>query len=168
MKRPARDGFTLVELLIGLMLTAILFQALLPLLSTSLLSWRNSVSRISTHQTARMAMESMTRELRFASAISAPLPDQRASRIRFLKPDDTGKIQTLIFQLGSSSGQNTQTLYRIHPPGQPNPLTENVISELSFQFQPPRLVVVSLTVTDSGTKVSDTIATSITCVNVPD
>ena len=168
MKRTPQSGFTLVEVLIGLVLTALLMQAVFSLLFTAFLSWQTSVSRMVTHQTARLAMEAMTRDLRFASAIAAPLPEQRASGVRFTKLDSAGKTQTLIFQLGQSSGKNLQTLYRISPPGQPAPLTQNVVSGLVFEFQPPRLVVVSLTVTDPQTQVSDTVQTGITCINMPD
>jgi prepilin-type N-terminal cleavage/methylation domain-containing protein len=168
MKKSARGGFTLVEVLIGLMLTALLLQALFPMLVTSFLSWQTSVSRMVTHQTARTAMEAMIRELRFASSIAVPLPGQRSSGIRFTKIDSAGNPQTLIFQQGSSSGMNTRTLYRINPPGEATPLTQEVVSDLYFQFQPPRLVFVSLTLADPQTKVSDTVQTSITCVNMPD
>lgn len=168
MKISRRGGFTLAEVLIGLMLTALLMQALFSLLFTAVSSWETSVSRMVTHQTARMAMEAMTRDLRFASAIAAPLPEQPAPGIRFTKMDSAGKTQTLIFQQGQTSGKNGRTLYRISPPGEPAPLTQDVVSELVFQFQPPRLVVVSLTVTDPHTQVSDTVQTGITCVNMPD
>ncbi len=168
MKKPLRGGFTLIEVLIGLMLTALLFQGLFLLLSTSLMSWQTSVARTVVHQSARMSMEAMTRELRFASSIASPLPGQEASSIRFTRVDSAGNPQTLIFQLGLSSGRNTQTLYRVHTPGQPAPLTQNVVSSLSFRFQPPRLITISLTQTDPQTKISDTVQTSIACLNIPD
>ena len=168
MKRASRAGFTLVELLIGLMLTIILLQALFPLLITSFSSWRISVSRMVAHQTARTALEAMTRELHFASSVVLPLPGEGAAKIRFTRPDYAGKAQTIIFQRGTSSGGNEQTLYRINTSGEPVPLTQNVVSELSFQFQPPRLIAVRLTVSDWQTKVSDTVRTSVTCVNIPD
>lgn len=168
MKKTRQGGFTLIELLIGLMLTAVLLQALVPLLFTSFLSWENSVSRMVIHQTARTSMEAMIRELRFASSISWPLPEQRASCIRFTKVDSAGKEQHLVFQQGSPSGINAKTLYRINQPGEPSPLTQNVVADLSFQFQPPRLVVISLTIADPQTNASDTVQTSVTCVNIPD
>lgn len=168
MRRPAQGGFLLVEMLIGLMLTALLLQALFPLLHTSFLSWNVSVSRMVTHQTARTALAAMTRELRFASAVTAPSPGASAAGIAFILRDANGKAQALNFQRGLPAGGNSQTLYRITSPGQPVPLTENVVSGLTFQFQPPRLVVVSLTVTDAKTKISDTVQTGITCVNIPD
>ena len=76
MKRRLQGGFSLVEMLIGLMLTALILQAIPPLLSTAFVSWRQSVARTATHQSGRMAMEAMTRELRLASQIVSPLPGQ--------------------------------------------------------------------------------------------
>ena len=58
MSRP-RSGVALVEILLGLGLTTLLLQALFPLLATSLLAWNTAVARLTAHQTARMAMESM-------------------------------------------------------------------------------------------------------------
>ena len=125
MRRPAQGGFLLVEMLIGLMLTALLLQALFPLLHTSFLSWNVSVSRMVTHQTARTALAAMTRELRFASAVTSPSSGGSAAGIAFILRDANGKAQTLSFQRGLPAGGNSQTLYRITSPGQPVPLTEN-------------------------------------------
>ena len=158
----------MVEVLIGLLLTAFLFHAVVLLLSTSLMSWNNSVSRTVTHQSARMSVEAMTRELRFATSIASPLPDQEASSIRFTQVDSEGKTQTLTFHQGLSSGKNAQTLYRTHLPGQPAPLTQNIVSAVSFRFQPPRLIIISLTLTDPQTQVADSVQTSIVCANIPD
>ena len=168
MKRAGQGGFLLVELLIGLALTALLLQALFPLLYTSFLSWNTSVARMTAHQSARMALEGMTRELRMATAVLSPSPGGNAAGIQFTLLDNNGKTQTLIFQRGLSSGGNSQTLYRINSPGQPTPLTENVVSDIAFRFQAPRLVLISLTVTDTTTRLSDTVETGIVCTNIPD
>ena len=168
MKRRPQGGFMLVEALVWLMLTALLLQAIFPMLAVSFLSWETSVAQMETHQTARMAMETMTRELRYASAISRPLPEQYAADLHFTKLDSSGILQNLIFKQGSSPGKNVHTLYRINTRGEPSPITQNVVSDLYFLFSPPRRVFVSLTVTDPKTQVSDTVQTSITCVNVPD
>lgn len=168
MNKSQHEGFILTEVLIGLALTALLLQALVPLLSTSFVSWRLSTARMEMHQTARMATEAMTRELRFASSVSWPLPEQPSTIVRFKKVDPSGHIQSLIFQQGSPSGINPHTLYRINSPGEPTPLTQNVVSELNFQFQPPRLIRISLTVTDAQTQVTDTVETWVSCLNLPD
>ncbi len=168
MKRDLESGFSLVEVLIGLMLTALLLQCIPPLLSTSFSSWNHSVSRTVTHQTARMALEAMTRELRLASAILSPQPGQPAAAVQVETVDAAGKSTRLTFRLGTNLGANQRTLYRISSGGQPTPLTQDTVTGLQFEFQQPRLLVVSLTLTDPLTGISDSISGAVTCLNVPD
>ena len=137
MKRREQAGFSLVELLIGLMLTALILQAIPPLLSTSFLSWRQSVARTATHQSARMAMEAMTRELRLASEVVSPLPGQAAASVSVDAPDETGRTTRLTFRLGTNHGANRRTLYRISGGGQPTPLTEDTVSEQARLVRTP-------------------------------
>ena len=167
-RKTRQSGFILIDVLLGLLLTALLMQALFPLLSTALLSWKASVGRMEVHQAARMSTEAMLREIRFASAIVWPQADHADSRIQFQKRDSSGELETLTFQQGSPSGLNPHTLYRIHSPGTPNPLTQNVVSDLRFQYLTPRLILISMTVTDPATQVSETVETSIYCNNLPD
>lgn len=113
-----------------------------------------------------MAIEAMTRELRFASVIAWPPPGQPDSRVRFRKLESDGSQSTLGFQLGLSSGQNPKAIYRTNTLGQASPLTENVASTLRFEYIEPRLVKIELIVTDDATGQQDFISTSVTCVNV--
>ena len=167
-RRRRRSGFILIDVLLGLLLTALLMQALLPLLSTALLSWKTSVGRMEVHQVARMSTEAMIRDIRFASAIAWPPLNEADSRIQFQKRDSSGTLETLTFRQGSPSGLNPNTLYRIHSPGTPNPLTQNVVSDLRFEYLPPRLILISMTVTDPATQMAETVETSIHCDNLPD
>ena len=168
MKQPLRNGFSLIEILIGLMLTALLLQSLPPLLSTTFLSWQHSVARTVTHQTARMAMEAMTRELRLASAIVRPTAGQGSTAVEVKITNEAGQVSRLIFQLGTTFGANPHTLYRISADGKPTPITENTVSQLQFAFQPPRLLIITLTLKDPQTGVADSLASAVTCTNVPD
>ena len=168
MKKIGRGGFSLVELLVGLALTVLILQALFPLLSTSLLSGRLTVARTVAHQAARMAVEAMLRDLRFAAAVIVPTMGNTAPSIQFKRPNSAGELETLTFQLGLSQGGNCKTLYRSNAAGQSMPLTQDSVSALRFEFQPPRLVVITLTVTDPDTGVADTIETTVTCINLPD
>lgn len=168
MKLSGKGGFSLVELLLGLALTAMLLQALFPLLSTSLLSSRSSISRTVVHQSARMAMEAMTRDLRFAASISSPSDGVPSQSIRFKRPGSGKTLESVSFQLGLSQGSNQQTLYRINEWGQPTPLTQNMVSGITFTFHAPRQVGILLTVTDTDTGASDTMENTITCANMPD
>ena len=103
MKRSRQNGFSLVEILIGLMLTALLMQSLPPLLFTTFLSWQHSVARTVTHQTARMAMEAMTRELRLASAVVRPAAGQNSAAVEVKITNEAGQVSRLIFQLGTTT-----------------------------------------------------------------
>ncbi len=168
MKQPRRNGFSLIEILIGLMLTALLLQSLPPLLSTTFLSWQHSVARTVTHQTARTAMEAMTRELRLASGIVKPAAGQSITAAEVTITNETGQVSRLIFQLGTTLGANPRTLYRISADGRPTPITENTVSQLQFAFQPPRLLTIKLTLTDPQTGVADSLTSAVTCINAPD
>ena len=168
MKQPGRNGFSLVEILIGLMLTALLLQSLPPLLSGSFMSWQHSVARTVTHQTARMAMEAMTRELRLASEVVRPAAGQSSTAIEVKITNEAGQVSRLIFQLGTTLGANSHTLYRISSGGQPTPITENTVSQFQVAFQPPRLVTIKLTLTDPQTGVADSLASAVTCINASD
>ena len=168
MRRSRRSGFVLAEILVGIGLTALLLQALFPMLSTSLLVWKSSVARMTAHQTARMAMESMIRELSLASDLTWPPPGQPASGVRFQLRETSGRTENLSFRLGTLYGQNMKTLYRVPGSGQPSPLTQNVVDVLQFRFEPPRRLWISLTVTDPERRVTATVETGVTCRNVPD
>ncbi len=58
-------GMTLIELMLGLMLTVVLLSGIFGLLSTSLVSWKSGISRSEVQQTARFAVDSMVRDLRY-------------------------------------------------------------------------------------------------------
>ena len=161
----SRTGFSLLEMMIGLALTVLLLQGMCSLLSTSVLSWRSSVARTEVHQSIRLAVETMTRELRFASTIAWPPPGQADNRISFRKTETNGQQNTMGFQQGLSSGQNRYTLYRTTAQGQPTPLTQNVVSSLQFEYDEPRLIKINMTVTDSETGISESLSTAITYVN---
>ena len=163
-----RSGFVLTEVLVGIGLTALLLQALFPMLATSLLAWKSSVARMTAHQTARMAMESMIRELSLASALTWPPPGQPSSSVRFQLREISGQTESLSLRLGTPSGLNAKTLYRVPGSGQPSPLTQNVVDALQFRFEPPRRVWISLTVTDPERRVTATVETGVTCRNAPD
>lgn len=164
MKSP-RNGFILLELLVGLMLTAFLLQGLCPLLATSFAASRTLDGRLQSHQTARMAMEEMTHELRMAKAIESPLPNQPAQEIRFKTTESDGSLRSVSFHLG---GGDSRTLYRTRAPGQPTPVTQNVVTGLEFQVRSPQLVHISLTVTDPASQASVKLQDSVVCLNTPD
>ena len=79
-----------------------------------------------------------------------------------------GKSVRLTFRLGTNLGANQRTLYRISSGGQPTPLTQDTVTGLQFEFLQPRLLLISLTLTDRETGASDSISSAVTCLNLPD
>jgi len=69
-----QQGFTLVELMLGLTITVILLAGIFGLLSTSLQSWRLGSGRTELQQTARYAMDKMTRDLHYGKNFSLKDP----------------------------------------------------------------------------------------------
>lgn len=126
------------------------------------------MARTEVHQSARMALEAMTRDLRFATIIAWPPPGESDSRVSIRTLDAGGKQVAIGFKRGLSSGMNSRTLYRTYAQGQPVPLTQDIVSELRFEYCEPRLVKIALTVTDPLTGVASSASTAVTCVNVPE
>ncbi|MEG6584044.1 PilW family protein [Dendrosporobacter sp. 1207_IL3150] len=65
-----QKGTTLVELIAAIMLTAMLLSAIAGVLSTSMAAWRNGTSRTDVQQTARYAVDSIVRDVKFAKSIN--------------------------------------------------------------------------------------------------
>jgi len=155
-------GFTLLELMIGMTCTIILLSGMLSLLSTSLTIWTVEKSRTSMQQTARIAVDKVMRELRYAKALN--LTNSQSLTITKL----SGEINT--FQLGG--GLHGSTLYMIIdktgtiPAGgiSTNPITENVVTNLLFTLYPERAsrqaITITLEVTDPSTGQQQTLHTA--------
>lgn len=108
-----QNGFTLIELIITMGLTVLLLTCLFTLLSTSLKSWAVGSSRTELQQTARYAIDTLTRDLQFATDIQ--IPDTKGLEIRTSKygtanqkinysVDSTGSTKTLRKNSNDGSG----------------------------------------------------------------
>ncbi|HWR43648.1 PilW family protein [Sporomusa sp.] len=75
-----QSGFTLIELMIGLGLTVLLMSAIFGLLFTSLRSWQQGKSHVEIHQTVRIAVDTIARQVRYAYTVSSP--DGKTLRIK--------------------------------------------------------------------------------------
>lgn len=158
----AQHGITLIELMIGMTLSIILLSGLLSVLSTNLTIWTAEKSRTSMQQIARIAVDKVMREIRYAQDIS--LNNTQSLRITKL----SGEINT--FQLGG--GLHSNTLYmiidktRAIPAGglSTNPITENVVTNLLFtlysQSNNRQAITMTLEVTDKNTGQQQTIHTA--------
>lgn len=147
------QGFTLLELVIGITLTMILLPGMLNLFSTSITIWNIEKNRTPLQQTARIALDRVMAELRYAQDIS--LIHTQSLKITKLN----GETNT--FQLGE--GLHGNTLYMnidkrsVLPAGgiSSNPLTENIVTNLIFTPYPQannvQAVGITLEVTNSST-----------------
>jgi len=75
--RSFNQGFTLVELLVGLVITVVLLSGVLGILGVSVRAWGAGRSQVEVQQTARYAIDLMSRELRYADSRGYSLPDSR-------------------------------------------------------------------------------------------
>lgn len=139
------QGFTLLELIIGITLTLLLLPGMLNLFSTSITILNTEISRTNLLQTARIAVDGVLREIRYAQDIS--LNHTKSLTITKLN----GETNT--FQLGE--GLHGNTLYIIIdktkaiPVGgiSTNPLTENVVTNLVFSTYPPGTNIQAVSIT---------------------
>lgn len=69
-----QQGFTLVELLVGMSLMVLLLAGIFGLLFTSFKAWQTGSNRTDIQQNARYAMDIMIRDLQYASKITINTP----------------------------------------------------------------------------------------------
>lgn len=91
MRAPLRqaDGFTLAEVLAVLAILGFVIAGLLSFYLAGVTAWQRGVDRMEYQQSARVSLERMIRDLRFAGSVTIVKPDE----IRFRFPNDP-KIYT--------------------------------------------------------------------------
>lgn len=158
----AQQGFTLMELMIGMMLTLILMAGMLSILSINVTTWTLEKNRTSMQQTVRIAVDMIVREIRYAQDISL----NSTQSLKITKVNG----ETNTFQLGG--GLHGSTLYMIIdktkaiPVGgiSTNPITENVVTTLLFTPYPSennvQAIAITLESTDKSTGAKQTIQTA--------
>jgi len=155
-------GLTLIEVLIGITLMLMLFSCMINLFSSSLHVWKMDKNHTNIQQNARIGMETMLREIRYACTIHF----NSTSSLTITKQN--GEINT--FQLGG--GSHSKTLYVIIDKTKVdyggvslNPITENVVTSLQFTPYPEethaKAVTILLEVTDQNTGKTQKIQTAI-------
>lgn len=153
-KLTTEQGITLLELLISMSLIVFLLSGMLNLFFVQLKSWGFGKNRTSTQQVARIAVESIMREIRYGKEITL-------SGVQSLKITKiNGEINTV--KLGE--GLHDKTLYmtidnrNAIPSGGigSNPLTENVVTDLVFTPYPSpdhlQAIGITIEVTDQKTR----------------
>lgn len=141
----SQNGFTLVEVVVSMILMMIVFACLASLFAQSVLIWTIEKNEISIEQTARIAVDTMVREIRYAQDMSLT----NTGSLTITKP--SGETKT--FQLGG--GLHANTLYMIInkqgaiPAGgtATNPITENIVTTLLFTPYPELTNVQAMLIT---------------------
>jgi prepilin-type N-terminal cleavage/methylation domain-containing protein len=148
-----QHGLTLIELIIGMSLMLTLLTGIIDLFSGSIKVWISGKNQTYIQQTARIAMDTIVREVRYAHQITFK------STSSLVVTKENGQRNTL--QLGG--GLNSRTLYiiidktKVIPAGgiSSNPITENVVTDLQFTPYPQnenfKAVLITLEVTDEST-----------------
>lgn len=162
-------GITLVELIIGMALTVLLMTGIFSLLSTSLQAWQLGSRKIEVQQTARFALDSVTRELRYATNVTI---DDNKSGIIF-NENKTSSSENVIHIYSDSNGilrrENKTT------GGGQQPITGGnnvkVVTSFAIDASDNRTISIALTATDTFTdklaRQSITLKTTVVGLNVP-
>ncbi|WP_371371396.1 PilW family protein [Sporomusa aerivorans] len=112
-----QSGVSLVELVIALMLIVLLLPASLGLLTTALSAWKAGISRSEVQQTARFALDSMVRNLRYGDTYM--LESNKSITYRNVRP---GNQQDYIYRYNVGADHK---LYHsgVTPYSTPQPVT---------------------------------------------
>jgi len=158
-----QQGFTLVELMIGLALTVILLSGIFGLLDSSLRSWRFGSGRTEVQQTARYAMDTMVRELKYGTNFHA----DNAYTISYVEASTGNSYKYFL-------DTTDHILYRqpVIPAGTSQPVTglnvqnsTNVLinqeNQTLFQSSDSNAVKITLTATDTVTNQSVALRTVV-------
>lgn len=150
-------GFTLIELLITFALVGFILASIYTFYLTGLRSWQRGDAFIEAQQSARIAVDMIVTELRYASEISL---HNNNSEVRFkIDPD----IRTRRFRL---VGQ--ELVYESYPTGTFNYFHNKVaigIRELEFELKKNNLLDIKLTAEIDNCRI--TLSDSIRPRNLP-
>ena len=169
MKKQSQQGFSLIELLVAMGLMVLLLAAISGVLSVSVNSWLQGSSKTEVQQVARQAMDTMAREIQFASSITR----HSETSITFTTVQ-AGSVRTINYYLDTSA--SPQVIYRNDGSGA-RPLTggSNIpvsISVLRFTLFPAsgtaRAVEIKMTAVDLNRPANQIqLETAVTAINIP-
>ncbi len=134
-----QQGFTLIEIIIGFSLTLLLLASVAFLFSVHIPTWLRGQSQVEVQQTARYALDKMTRELRYAERVELEnftfYPNKGS--IKIIKPQvvPNQPQETCRYFVDSSN----HILYRqpIIPSGSRQPVTgANVLNVNAVELYP--------------------------------
>ena len=131
------QGFTLIELLISFALVGFVLASLYTFYLTGLRSWQRGTAAMEAQQSARIAVDMIITELRYAHELSL---HNYNSEVRFKVNPDT---RTRRFRL-----QGHELVYESYPTGTFNYFHNKVatgIKELEFELNENNMLEISLT-----------------------
>lgn len=166
--RGRENGFTLIELVISIGLTVLLLTCLFNLLSTSVQAWSVGSSKTELQQTARYAIDALTRDLQFATDIQ--IPDIKSLEIRTSKYGTVNqKVNYLVDTTGTTKilkrNKNDGSGWQPITGGGNMPINVDVkFSNLTSIPGPVRTVGIELTATGQNQEYS--ITTAVTGIYV--
>lgn len=148
-----RAGFTVVECLIGLAISAMLMTALAVAFNASIINFRENEETFESVNNVRQALTRMTTELRTANSVwSGAASDE----CRFFAADDPNETQVIIYEYRDSSDPNDPNTLMLVKNGTAYTLCDNVTAA-SFSKTPAdgdpvdsKSVLISLTVQCGG------------------
>ena len=168
-KKQSQQGFSLIELLVAMGLMVLLLAAISGVLSVSVNSWLQGSSKTEVQQVARQALDTMAREIQFASSITR----HSETSITFTTVQ-AGSVRTINYYLDTSA--SPQVIYRNDGSGA-RPLTggSNIpvsISVLRFTLFPAsgtaRAVEIKMTAMDLNRPANQIqLETAVTAINIP-
>ena len=172
-KKLAQQGFSLAELLVAVGLLVLLLTGIFSVLSVSVNSWLQGSSKTEVQQVARQAMDTMAREIQYATSITR----NSATNITFTTVQ-AGTVRTINYYLDTTA--SPQIIYRDGNDGNgARPLTggSNIpisIAALTFTVYPPdpapikRTVEIKLTAVDISRPTNQIqLETAVTAINIP-
>lgn len=131
------QGFTLVELLVTLTILGFFIAAAYTFYLGGLKSWNRATANIEAAQSARIALDTMTSELRYASSYSV---HQGGCEIRFTVPNDFGRTRR--FRLVGS-----ELVYEAYPTGAARYFHNKIaldLNEVSFGTGDEALILITV------------------------
>ena len=168
-KKQSQQGFSLIELLVAMGLMVLLLAAISGVLSVSVNSWLQGSSKTEVQQVARQALDTMAREIQYASSITR----HSETSITFTTVQ-AGSVRTINYYLDTSA--SPQVIYRNDGSGA-RPLTggSNIpvsISVLRFTLFPAsgtaRAVEIKMTAVDLNRPANQIqLETAVTAINIP-
>ena len=133
------QGFTLIEIVIGFSLSALLLTSISFLFPVYVRTWLEGQSRIEVQQTARYAIDKMTRELRYAESVElenfALYPNK--GTIKGVKPAAAPNLAPETFRYYIDATNHILYRQSINPSGSRQPVTgANVRNSSTVELYP--------------------------------